>query len=123
MRDGTLGFFNLQVIHNILASLGRVLSHVELEKGLNCVSVIDVHARKPHIRADKCLKFSGRDLSKPLETRHLTASELFHGRIALSLRIAVNGRFLIAHTEEGSFENMDKAQSNNVGKEAKETGD
>jgi hypothetical protein len=49
--------FDHQVIHDVFATLRGVLTHVELEKRLNGVSVIDADVGEFHVRPDKCLEF------------------------------------------------------------------
>jgi hypothetical protein len=49
--------FHHQVAHNIFATQGRVLAHIELENRLDGVSIIDADSRELHLRPDKSLEF------------------------------------------------------------------
>ena len=58
-RHGKLSVVHHQVSHDIFAALRRVLAHIELEKRLNGMSVIDADLREFHVGPDKGLEFGG----------------------------------------------------------------
>src|SRR5271157_6244097 len=109
--------------HDVFATIRRVLAHIELEKRLDRVRVVDADPGKSHVRADESLEFSRRNFPKSFKPRHLATPKLLYGIIAFCLGVAVNRRFLVAHAEKWGLENADESLGYNIRKKPKKAGD
>ena len=57
--SGVNRLFNDQMIHNVFAALGRIFAHIELQKRLDDVSVINRNRGKAHVEPYKMLELRG----------------------------------------------------------------
>ncbi len=94
--------FDSEVVHDELAAVGGVATHVEAQdrRDGRFLEFFDAHRRQPHLGADEGLEFAGGDLAEAFEPGGLGAAQGFLGGVALGLGVAVAGFLLVADAEE-----------------------
>ena len=122
--EAGLGFgLDAEVVHDELAAFGGVAAHVEAQKGGNFVFVGDFDGGEAHVGADEVLEFVLVDFAEALEAGDFGAAQGRDGGVAFFFGIAVAGFLLVAHAEEGGFEDEEMAGEDDGFEEAQEEGE
>ena len=119
----TFVVLDTEVLHDELASLDAVLSHIEKENALGVEIFVKDDRVETHILVDKAFELVGGDFAKTFESSDFGVANGVECLNALLVGVAIDGFLFVTNAEKRGLQDVDMASAHQLGVEFEEEGE